>query len=124
MRGAVITDLHDRIRFKVIAALVMREILVDAARRRRARKRGGDLARVTLSDSLGITVSWDETLLDLDHRLNELGEADARAAQAIDMHFFAGCTAAEIAQHQQVSLSTVARDLRAGLEAQGPTLQT
>lgn len=123
MLGGAVADLDDRPKFKLIAALVMREILVDAARRRRARKRGGNFAQVTLSDALGVVVTWDETLIDLDRRLDELGEADPRAAEAIDMHFFGGCTVAEIAEHQKISLSTVARDLRTALAWLGLTAE-
>ncbi len=115
MVAAVVPDLHDKAKFKIMAAIVMREILIGAARRRGARKRGGKLVRVTLNDELGLGTTWDEKLVDLDRRLHELGEADTRAAEAIDMHFFGGCTVAEIAKHQKLSPSTVARDLREAL---------
>ena len=123
MVGTAVPDLHNQARFKLLAAFVMREILVDAARRRRTRRRGGDLVRVTFSHELSIVVSWDERLVDLDRCLTELGEADARAAEAIDMHLFGGCTVAEIAKHQKLSPSTVARDLRDALAWLGLTTE-
>ncbi len=108
-------DLENQLQFKKISAFAIREILVDAARRRRARRRGGDLVRIPFDDAPERTMSWDETVLDIDSFLKELGEGQPRVAESVDLHFFGGCTADEIARRQGLAVATVRRDLRSGL---------
>ncbi len=105
--------LQDRMHFFSSAACAMRQVLINAARDRDAIKRGGGLARVTLD---ALSEGADEDLLELlslDEALSALGAQDARLAQVVELHFFAGLGFAEIAEMLQLSERTVARDWRA-----------
>ena len=103
----------DRAHFRSMASRVMRRILVDHARRKRARKRGGDQDRVDLRDDLLLTEQDATQLLDLDDALNRLETLAPRQAQAVSHHYFGGLTAEETAVVLGVSRATVERDLRA-----------
>ncbi len=103
----------DRSHFFCIASRAMRQVLMNAARDRSALKRGGDLARVTLSAlTTGEEADLDEVLA-LDEALSALATEDARLAQVVELHFFAGLDFSEIAELLALSERTVARDWRA-----------
>lgn len=99
--------------FYAVAARAMRQILVDRARRRRTRKRGGD-ADVTPWTSDGLDVSTldeqAEFLLALDQGLARLEERDGRARRVAEMRFFGGFTEDETAEILGVDARTVRRD--------------
>ena len=96
-----------------IAACAMRQVLMNSARDRNAIKRGGDQDRVTLG-AVGDGEAPDLLeLLSLDEALTALGSQDARLAQVVELHFFAGLGFSEIAQLLDLSERTVARDWRA-----------
>lgn len=98
--------------FRRIAARAMRQVLVEAARRRRAEKRGGGHAAITLDEALGVAdVRLD--VLDLDDALERLAAVAPRQAQVVEGRFFAGLEVAELADVLGVSEVTVARDWRA-----------
>jgi RNA polymerase sigma factor (TIGR02999 family) len=101
--------------FKAIAAKAMRQVLVDEARRRRARKRGGagEVVFVTLGDSADEIASCDEELLALDAVLDELGRLSPRQAQMVEYRFFGGLSVTETAALLGVSESAMERDWRA-----------
>jgi RNA polymerase sigma factor (TIGR02999 family) len=100
--------------FKRIAARAMRQVLVEAARRRRALKRGGpDAIFVTFDESLGDGASWTQDLIGLDAALEELSRLDERQARVIECRFFGGLEVAETAAVLGVSEATVLRDWRA-----------
>jgi len=101
--------------FKAIAARAMRQVLVDEARRRNARKRGGagEAVFVRFGDSTEPTASCDEELLALDAALQELERLNPRQAQMVANRFFGGLTAAEISEQLGVSESVIDRDWRA-----------
>lgn len=101
---------QDEKHFCAIAALAMRRILVDRARKRRAAKRGGGLERVTLS---GLPGRRDVDLLELDEVLTELEQRAPRQAQITLLKVFGGLGAAEIAERLEVSVRTVEGDWRA-----------
>ncbi len=101
---------HDRNHFFAIAARLMRQILVHSARWRNAQKRGGKIRQVSLSDSAAIALESDADLIDLDDALTGLAEIDARKAEVVELHFFAGLTLEEAADALQVSAKTVWRD--------------
>jgi RNA polymerase sigma factor (TIGR02999 family) len=105
---------QDRAHFMAIASRVMRQILITAARNKRALKRGAGQKAVQLDDDLPISDSYSETLLDLDDGLDRLGSHHSRAAEVLQHKYFAGYTNEEIAALLGVSLSTVERDLRFG----------
>jgi RNA polymerase sigma factor (TIGR02999 family) len=101
--------------FKGIATKAMRQILVDEARRRGARKRGGagEVSFVPLGDSIEKMASWPEELLALDMALEELAGFSPRQAQVVESRFFGGMDVAETAALLGVSESAVERDWRA-----------
>lgn len=106
--------LASAIHFKRVAARAMRQVLVDAARRRNAEKRGGGAALVTFDESLDQPVpsSADEVLA-LDAALETLGQVSPRQAQMVECRFFAGLDVRETAEALGVSEATVLRDWRA-----------
>jgi RNA polymerase sigma factor (TIGR02999 family) len=102
--------------FKRIAARAMRQILIESARRRHARKRGGDGSAifVTLDDTTAETIAaTDKELLAVDAALDELVRLSPRQAQVVECRFFGGLEIPEIAQLLDISEATVLRDWRA-----------
>ncbi len=106
-------DWASRAHFFALAALQMRAVLVDHARSRGADKRGGGIAAVTL-EGIEIGVSTDEALLDLDAALHELAHDDARSARVIELTYFGGMSAREVAAVVGVGTTTVENDLAYG----------
>jgi RNA polymerase sigma factor (TIGR02999 family) len=98
--------------FKRIAARAMREALVDAARRRKALKRGGAGVFVTLDDDLDAAPECSEEVLALNEALRELARRSPRQAHVVECRFFDGFDLAETAALLRVSESTVLRDWR------------
>ena len=102
-----------RMHFKRIAARAMRQVLIEAARRRRAHKRGGDAAFVTFDDALDEGATRADELLALDAALDELARLSPRQAQLVESRFFGGLDVAETAELLGISEATVLRDWRA-----------
>lgn len=104
------SELH----FKRIAACAMRQIVKDAARRRRADKRGGvDLGMfVTIDDSIEVPVSSDEDLLRLDAALDALARISPRQAELVVLRFYGGHDVAEASALLSIAESTALRDWR------------
>lgn len=108
---------QDRSHFFSVAALAMRHILVDSARRRVAKKRGGEDVRITLDE---FRLSGEETdaetraveVLAVDRALTSLAALDERLSQLVELRFFAGMTEEETAQVMGTSERTVRRDWR------------
>lgn len=92
------TTWHDRSHFFAIAARVIRRILVDHARTKRAAKRGFGLERVPLDDLGRCAATQQIDLLALDEALAELQELDERQAKIVELRFFAGMSIDEIAE--------------------------
>ena len=101
-----------RAEFMRIAARAMRQILVESARRRKARKRGSGAPLVTFDDALGPAPSSASYLLSLDAALDELARLQPRQATMIECRFFGGLDVAETAGLLGVSEVTVHRDWR------------
>src|SRR5262245_29975872 len=102
--------LQNRTHFFAMAARLMREILVDHARRRRALKRGGDVTVLGLDGvDAGVEHKVVEVLA-LNEALTELASLDARVGRVVEMRFFAGLSIAETAVALDVSSATVERD--------------
>lgn len=103
---------QNRAHFFAVAAKIMRQILVDHARRNAAQKRGGGGARAELSDNL-VTVKGRSTdLLALDAALERLAKLDPEQSQVIELQFFAGLTQEEISEVTGMSVRTVKRQWR------------
>lgn len=103
-------DWQNRNQFFAISAQVMRRILVDFARSRNARKRGGDIERVTLNDEIVGAEGRDIDLVALDQALERLTGADQRKAQVVELRFFGGFSVKETAEVLGMSPETVMRD--------------
>lgn len=96
--------------FMGAAARAMRRVLIDAARRRGADKRGGGAVRVTLSGDVASVDAYADELLDLDRALEALEEESPRLARTVECRFFGGMTVAETAEALEVSPRTVKGD--------------
>jgi RNA polymerase sigma factor (TIGR02999 family) len=103
--------LQNRGHFIAIASRLMRQILVDYARSRGARKRDAGV-RIVFDDLDELPVLEDLGLVVLDKALEELSSMDARQGKVVEMKFFGGLSAAEISEVLGVSLATVERDWR------------
>ena len=103
----------NRAHFFAIASTAMRQVLVDAARRRQALKRGGGAHATTLDEghALAVDARADEVIA-LDEALGRLAALDARLARVVEMRFFGGMEIVEIAEALGVSDRTVKRDWR------------
>jgi RNA polymerase sigma factor (TIGR02999 family) len=101
---------EDKNHFIAIAARCMRQILVDHARKKKAKKRGGDQHDITYVDELLKIRHEAEKLIDLDAKLEELAELDERMAEVVTLRFFGQMTIYEIAKVLGVSERTVKRD--------------
>ena len=107
-------DVLDRVHFFGIAAKMMRQILVDHARRRNAVKRNMGVQPVALDEAALSAGDRPDAMIALDDALSALERIDERKARAIEMHYFGGLTQAEIATVLDVHVNTVARDLSVG----------
>lgn len=105
---------QDRAHFVGIAARVMRQILVDHARRRGAAKRGAGGQRVTLDEAMIAAPDSAFDLLALDEVLTRFAALDPRRAQVVELRVFGGLTIREIAAALDVSTRTVEGDWSAG----------
>lgn len=101
---------QDRVHFYAICARVMRRILIDRARERRALKRGGDEGPVSLTNCMGVVPARDGDLLALDEALGRLSTLQPRMGQVVELRFFAGLSVEEAAEVLGVSSKTVQRD--------------
>ena len=101
---------HDRAHFLAVAARIMRRILVDHARARYARKRGGGDARVTFDEALVVTAEARENFVALDDALEALAKFDERKSRVVELRFFGGLTMEETAEVLHISPATVGRD--------------
>ncbi len=103
---------QSRAQFFAVAAQVMRRVLVDHARRQKARKRPGGGQRVTLAEDLVVDMPRDVDVVALDQALQELHSVDPRRARLVELRFFAGLTVEEAATALAVSARTVEREWR------------
>jgi RNA polymerase sigma factor (TIGR02999 family) len=103
-------DWQNRAQFFAISAQIMRRILVDTARARRARKRGGDAERVNIDDVAIFASEGEESMLALDEALEEFARIAPRQARVVELRYFAGLNEEEIAEITKTSTRTVERD--------------
>ncbi len=100
---------RNRSHFFAIAARLMRQILVDHARRRQTGKRSG--RKVPVEEAISLPGGRNAGLLALDGALKALEELDLRKCKAIELHYFGGLSVKEIAETLDLSAKTVGRDL-------------
>lgn len=102
---------ESRTQFLAVAAQMMRRVLVDHARTRRAEKRGGGAVQVTLGEANHAAASSENVdVLALDDALERLAVLDPRKARLVELRYFAGLSIPEAAEALGVSLATVGRD--------------
>lgn len=102
-----------RSHFFRIASQVMRQVLIDFARRRKATKRDGG-EKVELDDSHAISVDQADRFLMIHEALGKLKDQDSRKADVIEMKYFGGFSREEIAESLGLTLATVKRDIMLG----------
>jgi RNA polymerase sigma factor (TIGR02999 family) len=99
---------QNRSHFYGVAARLMRQVLLDYARKKHADKRAG----VKVSLEQAVSFNEDQDLITLDAGLNALDKIDPRKCRAVELRYFGGLSIQEIAQSLDVSEVTVRRDLR------------
>jgi RNA polymerase sigma factor (TIGR02999 family) len=105
-------DWQNRTHFFSLAASLMRRILVDMAREKQARKRGGSAQQITLDEAMAMELGSREDIVAVDEALTALAAVDERKCKVVELRFFGGLTEAEIAEALRVSPETVRRDWR------------
>ncbi|MGA8272563.1 MAG: sigma-70 family RNA polymerase sigma factor [Candidatus Sulfotelmatobacter sp.] len=108
--GQDFPEWEGRTHFFAIAAQLMRQILVDYARRRRASKRGSGVYMLTLSDVMALPQRKDLDVVALNDALNTLAELDPRQSRVVELRFFAGLSLEETSEVMGIGTATVQRD--------------
>ncbi len=101
--------------FRRIAARAMRQVMIEAARRRSAVRRGSGKPAVTLDEQVNISVDTDDAairLLEVDAALTRLAAIHPRPAEVVERRFFGGMEVREVAESLDISEATVLRDWR------------
>ena len=101
---------QNRAHFLGVASRLMRQILVDYARRRRAYKRGGLHERVPLQDRFVFSEEKSDELLALDEALGRLAHHDERQSRIVELKFFGGLSVEQIAEVLELSPRTIKRE--------------
>jgi RNA polymerase sigma-70 factor, ECF subfamily len=112
LRGTKALHAESPLHFKRIAARAMRQVLMEAARRRHAAKRGDGVALVTFDEAMERTDAGSDDLLALDAALVALARVYPRQAEMIEARYFAGLSVPETATCMGISEATVQRDWR------------
>jgi RNA polymerase sigma factor (TIGR02999 family) len=102
--------LNDRTHFFAIAATLMRQILVDHARRKRSDKRGGAVTMMSLDEVSPVAQTFNVDVLALDQALDALSSRDARQCRVVELRFFAGLSTDGTAEAIGISAATVERE--------------
>lgn len=103
-------NIENRTHFFGIAARLMRQILVDEARKRNSAKRGGDAIQVSLTEVTNVVQDQAANVEGLDHALKSLEALDSRQSEIVELRFFGGLSIEETAAVLKVSAATVMRD--------------
>jgi RNA polymerase sigma-70 factor (ECF subfamily) len=111
-QGAAI-EYKSNTHFVAIAARAMREILVDQARKRRALKRSA--AKVTLDECIDVGAVDEDQVIALNDALDLLANVNERKRRLVEMRFFGGMTAEEIASHFDEPAYTIRREIRSAI---------
>lgn len=110
--GSPGVHIENRGHFLGLASRVMRHLLVDHARARRAAKRGRGSAPLPLDETAWLTEEAIEPVLELDRALERLARVDERRSRILEQRYFGGLSLEEVAEALDVSLATVKRELR------------
>ncbi|MGA2922609.1 MAG: sigma-70 family RNA polymerase sigma factor [Candidatus Sulfotelmatobacter sp.] len=101
---------ESRTHFFAIAAQLMRQILVDYARRHRASKRGSGVFMLTLDDAMALSQRKEMDVIAIDDALHALAELDPRQSRVVELRFFAGLSLEETSEAMGIATATVQRD--------------
>jgi RNA polymerase sigma factor (TIGR02999 family) len=115
LAGQAPTDMSSRVQFLVVASRVMREILIDHARRKYAKKRGGRKEKLSLDEARNASVEKPAIVMRIDDALKQLARHDPHKARLVEMRFFGGLTAEESAAALDLPLQAIRRELRVAL---------
>ena len=110
--GSELPEIENRKHFYALAARQMRQVLVDHARRHRAGKRGSGKENLPIDEAVNYSRERASEFVALDDALEALAAVDPRKARVIELRFFGGLTAEEIAEVVDTSVASVFRDLR------------
>jgi RNA polymerase sigma factor (TIGR02999 family) len=99
-----------RTHFFAVAAQLMRQILVDYARRHRASKRGSGVCVLTLDDAVALSPRKEMDVIAIDDALHALAEVDPRQSRVVELRFFAGLSLEETSEVMGIATATVQRD--------------
>ncbi len=105
-------DWESRSHFFGVAAHLMRQILVDHARKSKSGKRGGGVAKATIQEAMSFAHERGAEMIALDDALNELAKVSERQAKVIELRFFGGFSVDETARALDVSVATIGREQR------------
>lgn len=105
-------DFEGRAHFFGVASQLMRQILVDHARRTRSQKRGSGVVKAEINDALDAAQERPGDIVALDDALSALAKLDDRKAKVIELRYFGGMSAEEISTSLGISTATITRDLR------------
>jgi RNA polymerase sigma-70 factor (ECF subfamily) len=103
-------DWHDRVHFFALAAQMMRQILVDHARKQAAAKRGGNALTLVIDEALVASKESNLDVLALDAAMTKLASLDPRQCQIVELRFFGGLSIEETAQVVNISPATTKRE--------------
>lgn len=105
---------QNRNHFLAMCSHIMRRLLIDRARSRKAQKRGGDHLRITLDASANLPDNevTDQRLLEIDQALEELRRLSERQSKVVELRYFGGMSVEEVAETLEVSTPTIKRDWR------------
>lgn len=112
LAGQNLTDFQSRAHFFGVASRLMRQILVDHARKQLTNKRGARAAKVSLEDNVSFAVERSAGMVALDDALTALAAFDERKSRIIELRYFGGFSIEETAEALGISISTITRDLR------------
>lgn len=114
MRLVGYTELEwqNRAHFFGVAARIMRQILIDHARKRQSDKRGGGREDLPLDEAVVFSTERPESLVALDDALEALAEVDPQKSRVIELRYFGGLGVEEISEVTALSISTVRRHMR------------
>jgi RNA polymerase sigma factor (TIGR02999 family) len=101
---------RDRTHFFAMAARLMRRVLIDYARARKRKKRGGGSVTVPLDEAMGIAVTQPDGLIALEDALTRLEAKNARQCRVVECRCFVGLSIEETAEALSTSSATVKRD--------------
>lgn len=110
LAGSEDKDWKNRSHFFGVAARAMRHILVDYARSKMAKKRGGSKTKIVIDDAMIVSPERASEIIALDDALNALASLDKRKSRVVELKYFGGLSMPEIAEVLGVSRETIKRD--------------